>query len=156
MRPQKRSYVLAQVISSCHCAIFPFCRHTRVNLHTDRAHDHAVSCAHPCTTHVSCRDGSMEAGRAHRSAREGGRLQLSLQLPTGCEGHRCDSNNYRGRKPQLQTNTAAGKAGFAGLNLPSTSSVRTFIPPGRSSSKSEQSQALVLSTSVNHYNNKIP
>ncbi|PWA18402.1 hypothetical protein CCH79_00009921 [Gambusia affinis] len=33
-----------------------------------------------------------------------------LQLPTGCEGHRCDSTNYRGRKPELQPSTAAAQA----------------------------------------------
>lgn len=35
---------------------------------------------------------------------EGGSPQF--QLPTGCEGHRCDSTNYRGRKPEILTFTA--------------------------------------------------
>lgn len=28
---------------------------------------------------------------------------LQLQLPSGCEGHWCDSANYRGRKPAVLT-----------------------------------------------------
>lgn len=75
-------------------------------MHTVRAHEHIIPCAHVhvyvwVCVHVSIsgrRGGGgvgLEAGRAHRSAREGGSLQLSLQLPTGCEGHWCDSTNYR-------------------------------------------------------------
>lgn len=74
--------------------------------------------------------GVSVAGWAHRSGREGGSLQLSLQLPTGCEGHWCDSTNYRGRKPALQTFTAAAQPGSAGLNPSSTSKFTPLLPPG--------------------------
>lgn len=47
----------------CYIPILP--TDTGGNLHTDRAHDDAVSCAHPCTSPVSCRVGSLEAGRQH-------------------------------------------------------------------------------------------
>ena len=90
----------------------------------------ACLCVSVCAHCYQVGAGVLEAGRAHRSGREGGRLQLSLQLPTGCEGHWCDSTNYRGRKPALQTFTAAAQQGSAGLNPPSTSHFTPLIPPG--------------------------
>lgn len=94
-----------------------------------RAHVCMFMCECVCMS-LSSGVGVLEAGRAYRSGREGGRLQLSLQLPTGCEGHWCDSTNYRGRKPALQTFTAAAQLGSAGLNPSSTGHFTPLIPPG--------------------------
>lgn len=116
-------------------------------------HSNTLPCVHVCMfmsecvcTSLSSGVGVFEAGRAHRSGREGGSLQLSLQLSTGCEGHWCDSTNYRGRKPVLQTFTAAAQAGSAGLNPSSTSHFTPLIPLGKDCISRVSCQNEILST----------
>lgn len=75
--------------------------------------------------------GALEARQAHRSGCEQGSLELLLQLPTGCEGHWCDSTNYRGRKQALQTFRAAAQPASAELKPSSTSHLTLLIAPGR-------------------------
>lgn len=102
---------------------------------TAAGHMNTWSFMHACTfvcvrMSLSSGMGVLVAGWTDRSAREGGSLQLSLQLPTGCEGHWCDSTNYRGRKPALQTFTAAAaQLGSVELNPSSTSHFTLHNPP---------------------------
>lgn len=111
----------------CACCCLPK-THIHSCMHTDRAHEHITPvCTCACLCVSVWRFWRQEG--AHRSGREGGRsLQLSLQLPTGCEGHWCDSANYRGRKPALQTFTAAAQLGSAGLNPSSQQPLYTAHP----------------------------
>lgn len=119
-------YVYHMHIVACWC-LPEACVHLHAYWESTRTH--YPKCTWACLWGCGGVRGYLEAGRVHRSAREGGSLQLLLHLPTGCEGHWCDSTNYRGRKPELQTFTAAAQLGSAGLKSSSTSHFTPLIPP---------------------------
>lgn len=131
-RVSRRCFITRQAdlvfsVHICACCCLPK-THIHSCMHTDGAHEHINPRVH-VRLFMCERMEVLEAGGSPSIRPRGGcSLQLSLQLPTGCEGHWCDSANYRGRKPALQTFTAAAQLGSAGLNPSSPQPLYTCHP----------------------------